>query len=111
MVTKNIETPKIVVERQGKVGENPNIIFVDVSDQSFQRIPRKDPDLDTRILDDIGPVIELERNVEGIGISHQSYSNNQSNRDKMTEGKRKPSLKFFRKSLLVPIWPFSLFRF
>ena len=86
MIAKNIELPKIVIERQGKVRENSNAFPVGVLDQSFQSLPGKNFDLNIRVTDDIGPVIELEGNIERIGISHQSYSNNQPNRDKMTKG-------------------------
>jgi hypothetical protein len=86
MIAKNIELPKIVIERQGKVRENSNGFLVGVFEQSLQSIPRKNFDLDIRVTNDIGPIIKLEGNIERIGISHQSYSNHQPNRDKMTKG-------------------------
>jgi hypothetical protein len=86
MVTENIEPSQIVIESQGKIGEDSNAFLVGVFDQSFQSIPGKNFDLNIRVTNDIGPVIELEGSMECIGVSHPSYSNHQPNCDQMLEG-------------------------
>lgn len=42
----------------------------------------------TEFVDDIRVIVELEGNVEGIGIGNKGYSSHQANSNKMFESKR-----------------------
>jgi hypothetical protein len=92
MVTEDIEAPKIVIEGQGEESEKSKGFLIGNLDRLVDAIPVNDFDLDDRILGDIGSVIELERNLKCIRISHPSHSNNQPNRDEMMKRKRAPFL-------------------
>jgi hypothetical protein len=71
VVTEDIEPPEIVIEGEGEVGEDPNGVGIGISDQLFQPIESKDLDLDIGVIGDIGPVIKLEGNLEGVGVGHE----------------------------------------
>ena len=68
MVTQNIELSKIIIEGQSKIGKNSNGYLITVLDQLLQPLPGKDFDLNIRVVKDVGPIIELEGDVKGIGI-------------------------------------------
>jgi hypothetical protein len=83
MIAKNIDSPQIVIEGEGKVGEYPDRFLIGILDELLHPVPGKNLDLDIGILEDIGPVIEMEGDRKGIGISHQGHPNNQENSDEM----------------------------
>jgi hypothetical protein len=69
MIAKNIELPNVVIEGEGKVGEYPDRFLIGILDELLHPVPCKNLDLDIGILEDIGPVIEMEGDRKGIGIS------------------------------------------
>ncbi len=70
MVTKNIEPPKIVVERKGKKSEDPEVFLIGILNQFFDRSKGNGFDLDARILANVRFIIELKRGVEGIRVGN-----------------------------------------
>jgi hypothetical protein len=78
MVTEDIEPPEIVIEGEGEVGEDPNGHGIDISGQLFQPVKGKSLDLNIWIVNNIGSVIELERNMEGIGIGYEGNNHHQA---------------------------------
>jgi len=90
MISKNIAPPEIVIEGEGKVGEYPDRLPIGVLDESLHPIPGKSLDLDIGILEDIGPVIEMERDRKAIRISYQCDSNDQSRRNHVLESREPP---------------------
>jgi hypothetical protein len=78
MVTEDIESPEIIIEGEGEVSEDPNSDGIGISDQLFQPVEGKNLDLNIRILKNIGSVIELERNVEGVGVGCEGYNRHQA---------------------------------
>jgi hypothetical protein len=68
VVTQNIELSKIIIEGQSKIRKNSNGYLITVLDQLLQPLPGKDFDLNIRVVKDVGPIIELEGDVKGIGI-------------------------------------------
>ncbi len=84
MVAKHIKLPEIVIEGEGKIGEDANTLPVGIFDQIFNTIPCEYLDLNIWIVGDIGPIIKLEGNRKGIGVDNKSDSRNQSDRDEMS---------------------------
>ena len=68
MIAEYIQLSKIVIECQSKKREDPYTFLIGIFDQPFQTIPREGFDLDIGVLGDIGLVIELEWNMESIGV-------------------------------------------
>jgi len=69
MIAKNIELPKIVIECESKVREHSDRYLIGALDKLLNPVPGENLDVDIRILEDIGPVIEMEGDGEGIRIS------------------------------------------
>jgi hypothetical protein len=84
MISKHVKLPEIVIESEGKIGEDTNTLPVGIFDQILNTIPREYLDLNVRIESDIGPVIKKERNGKSIGIDDKSDPRNQTNRDEMS---------------------------
>jgi hypothetical protein len=74
MVAKNIELSKVIIESQSKIRENPNGLLICVFNQLPQTFPGKDFNLYIRVVEDVGPIIELERDVKSIGIGDEGHS-------------------------------------
>jgi len=68
MITKDIETPEIVIEGQSEIRKNSNRFLISVLDQPFDTVPGKNLDLDIGVFGDIGPVIKMEGDVKRIRI-------------------------------------------
>jgi len=90
MISKNIHPSEIVIEGEGKVGEYPDGFLIGVLDKVLHLVPGKNLDLDIGILEDIGPVIEIEGYGEGIRISYECDSNNQSRGNHVLESREPP---------------------
>jgi hypothetical protein len=88
MIPKHIKLPEIVIESEGKIGEDTNTLPVGIFDQSLNTIPRQYLDLNVRIKRDIGPVVKKERNGERIGIDDKGDPRNQTDRDEMSVTRR-----------------------
>jgi hypothetical protein len=78
MVAEYIEPSEIVIEGEGEIGEDPNGVGIGISDQLFQPVEGKNLDLNIWVVEDIGPVIELERNVESVGVGYEGYNHHQA---------------------------------
>jgi hypothetical protein len=74
MVAKNIELSKVIIESQGKIRKNSNGLLICVFNQLPQTLPGKDFNLYIRVVEDVGPIIELERDVKSIGIGDEGHS-------------------------------------
>jgi hypothetical protein len=98
MITKHVKLPEIVIESEGKIGEDTNTLPVAVFNQILDTIPRKYLDLDVWIECDIGPVIKKKRDGKGIGIDDKSNPRNQTDRDEMPIIRRKVPLFWGRMS-------------
>jgi hypothetical protein len=69
MIAKNVAPPNIVIEGKSKVGEYSDRFLIGILDELLHPVPGKNLDADIGILKDIGPVIEMEGDGEGIRIS------------------------------------------
>lgn len=88
MVAKDIKPSEIVVEGKGEVREGPSGLRVDISDPVFQLVESEGFDLDVRVLENVGFIIKLEGNVEGVGIRNEGNSGYQANSQKVFLRKR-----------------------
>ena len=111
MVAKNIEPSKIEIERQGKVRKNSDGYLISVLNQLFQSIPCQDPDLDIGILADVRSIIEVEGDIERIGIGRQCHPQNQAKSNKVPNGEEWRVPTPLRRNCLLLIWCLSLGRF
>jgi hypothetical protein len=85
MVAKNIELSKIIIEAQSKIRKNSNGFLITVFNQLPQPFPGKDFNLNIRVVKDVGPIIELEGDMKGIGIGDEGHSNDQDDSHEMTK--------------------------
>jgi hypothetical protein len=83
MVTEDVEPPEIVVEGEGKEGEGPNGLRVDIFDPMLHLVNTKRFDLKIRVLKNVGSVIELEGDVKGVSVSHKGHSHHQADSDEV----------------------------
>jgi hypothetical protein len=83
MVAEYIEPSEIVIEGEGEIGEDPNGVGIGIPDQLFQPVEGKNLDLNIWVVEDIGSVIELEGNLEGVGIGYEGNNHHQADGEEM----------------------------
>ncbi len=111
MVTKNIEPPKIVVERKGKVTENTKAFLINILAHLSQLIKGKALDLNIGIFKNVWKVIELEWNIKGIRVGYKADGHHHPNSKKVFERKRLTFLEDFLRNCRFwskPFWFFFL---
>jgi hypothetical protein len=89
VITKDIDPSKIVVQGKGKISKKTNRIAIVLPDQLPQCLERKILDQDTRVSGDIGHIIELEWDMEGVRISEEADDSHQADGPEMSRGERK----------------------
>ena len=104
VVAENIESSKIIVQGEGKIGKNANAFLIGTLDEPLYAIPCEDLNLDIRILGDVAPIIEMERNRKRIRIGKEGHSRNESDGDQMAKKRRPVSFLGSRRSNLPPSW-------
>jgi hypothetical protein len=87
VVAEDIESPKVIVEGESEVRKDSDGLFIDNPHHLFYPIPCKNLNLDTLIFENIGPIVEMKRGLESIGVCQEGYSRNKTEGDEMTEGK------------------------
>jgi len=114
MISEYVESSKAIIECKSEIGKKSDVTLINIFDHSFQSIPGHHLDLDIGIVSNIGTIIKLKRDMERIGIGEQGDSDNQSDGEEMSKGRRglgvlnlghrTPSPNFGRRIGIIPYW-------
>jgi len=88
VVAEDIQSTPVIVEGKGKAGKNSGRFPIIDLDQLTEPLERGGCEMDTRFHDDVGVVIKLERDVEGVGIGYQRNDCHETDSENVLEGKR-----------------------
>lgn len=88
MVTEDVQPSQVIVEGKGEVGKDSGRFPIINLDQLTEPLERGGREMDTRFHDDVGVVIKLERDMEGVGIGYQRNERHQTDSEDVLEGKR-----------------------
>jgi hypothetical protein len=94
MVAEDFKPPEVVVEGEGEVGEESDRVQmgIGISDQLFQPVEGEDLDPDIGVVEDVGPVVKLERDLEGIGVNANGRHHHQTDGQKVALRKKRSLL-------------------
>ena len=111
VITKDIEPSEVIIDGQGEIRKNSDRLLISILDQSIDVLPRKNSNLDIRVVGNIRPVVKMKWDMEGIRVRHKGHTHNQPDRDEVTERGPLPLFLLRRGSLLlVRLLVFLLFR-
>lgn len=83
MVAEDLEATKVIVQAKGKIGKDSQGILVVGLDELVDPLEGEGLKMGARVKDDIGIIIEVERDMEGVGISHQGNHSHKTDSKKM----------------------------
>jgi hypothetical protein len=86
VVTKDLETSKVIVQGKGKVGKDAQRLFAVGLDELVEPMEGEALQLDARVFDDVGFIVEKERDPEGIGIGQKGQNSHEANGHHMPDG-------------------------